>query len=70
VPAKSAKSRPRRYATLTEAAEILRCKPKTVRHMIAEGRLTGYRFGNRVIRVDLDELDNTLRPIQPVKKTG
>jgi hypothetical protein len=28
--------------------------------MIADGRLTGYRNGTRLVRVDLDEIDEKL----------
>jgi excisionase family DNA binding protein len=36
---------------------------KTLRRYIAQGKLTGYRFGPRMIRVDLDEVDALLKPI-------
>lgn len=36
---------------------------KTIRRRIADGTLTGYRMGPRLIRVDLNELDALLRPI-------
>ncbi|OYO07882.1 DNA-binding protein [Enemella evansiae] len=38
----------------------------TIRRRIADGSLTGYRFGKRMIRVDLNELDALLRPIPTV----
>jgi len=31
--------------------------------MIAAGEITGYRFGVKLVRVDLDELDAKLQPI-------
>ena len=53
----------RRYAPISVAAEYADCSPKTVRRRIADGSLTGYRFGPRIIRVDLNELDQILSPI-------
>ena len=35
----------------------------TIRRRIADGSLTGYRFGKRMIRVDLNELDALMKPI-------
>ena len=36
---------------------------KTLRRYIAQGKITGYRFGPRMIRVDLDEVEALLQPI-------
>lgn len=58
--------RRRRYITIGEAAEYLQISDRTVRRLIADGELTGYRMGrsHRVIRVDLNEIDEQLmRPI-------
>jgi excisionase family DNA binding protein len=52
----------RRYAKLDEAAEYLGVTGRTVRQMIADGRLTGYRSGTRIVRVDLNELDDAMQP--------
>ena len=54
---------PRRWASLTLGAEHIGVSDKTMRRMIAAGRITGYRVGPRLIRVDLNELDAMLRPI-------
>lgn len=61
--AKSATTHARRLASISQAAEYAACSPKTIRRRIADSSLTGYRFGQRIIRVDLDELDTLLRPI-------
>lgn len=56
----------RRYITVTEAAEYLQISDRTVRRLIADGELTGYRIGRsgRLIRVDLNEIDDVLmRPV-------
>lgn len=57
-----AERRARRYAKLSEAAEYLGVTTRTVRQMIADGRLTGYRSGKRLVRVDLNELDDAMQP--------
>jgi excisionase family DNA binding protein len=56
----------RRYITIAETAEYLQVSPATVRRLIADGELTGYRMGQsrRTIRVDLNEIDDQLmRPL-------
>lgn len=54
----------RRLASLAGAADYAAVNPRTIRRRIADGSLTGYRVGPRIIRVDLDELDALLlRPI-------
>lgn len=35
---------------------------RTIRQMIADGRLTGYRNGQRLVRLDIHEIDASLRP--------
>ena len=47
----------RRWASIDEAAAYLRIHPRTVRKMAAQGRLTLYRNGGRLVRVDLNEMD-------------
>lgn len=57
----------RRLDTLASAAVYAKCDPRTLRRRIADGTITGYRFGPRGIRVDLDEIDDQLlRPIPTV----
>ena len=53
----------RRLASLQVGAEYAGVHVNTLRRRIAEGAVTGYRFGPRLIRVDLDELDAMLRAI-------
>lgn len=52
----------RRYAKLAAAAEYIGVTDRTIRQMIADGRLTGYRSGSRLVRVDLNELDAAMKP--------
>ncbi len=53
----------RRLASLADAADYAAVNPRTIRRRIADGSITGYRVGPRIIRIDLDELDALLRPI-------
>jgi len=52
----------RKYGKISEAAEYLGVTHRTIRQMIADGRLTGYRCGNRLVRVDLNEVDAAMKP--------
>ncbi len=54
---------PPQYETLAESAERHRCSTKTLRRRIAEGKLTAYRFGPHLIRLNPAEVDELLRPI-------
>lgn len=67
--AKTATAGARNLASITEAAAHAHVHRDTIRRRIADGSLTGYRMGSRIIRVDLDELDELLRPI-PTAKVG
>jgi excisionase family DNA binding protein len=53
----------RRLAGITEAAEYADVSARTVRRYVSDGRLTGFRVGPRLVKVDLDELDALIRPI-------
>ena len=52
----------RRFAKLKDAADYLDVTERTIRQMIADRRLTGYRSGTRLIRVDLNEIEAAMRP--------
>jgi excisionase family DNA binding protein len=60
---KSPASPPRRYGSLAEAAAVGKCHLRTIRRRIADGTIVGYRFGPHLIRVDLDEVERSMRPI-------
>lgn len=49
-----------RYATLPEAVEYCRSSRRSLERRIAEGKLTRFRNGFRVL-VDLNEIDALLR---------
>jgi excisionase family DNA binding protein len=57
-----AERRARRYGKISEAAEYLGVTDRTIRAMIADGRITGYRSGTRIVRVDLNEVDEAMQP--------
>jgi excisionase family DNA binding protein len=52
----------RTYVSITDAAEYLGVAPRTIRQMIADGRLTGYRSGSRLVRLDRNEIDAAMQP--------
>ena len=51
------------FVSVAAAADRIGVAPLTIRRLIAAGNLTGYRLGKRLIRIDLDELDALLTPI-------
>jgi len=53
-------------ATIEQAADFAGHSQRTIRRDIDEGRLRGYRFGPRLVRVDLDEVEALLRPIPTI----
>jgi excisionase family DNA binding protein len=55
--------------SIAVAAEHLGVSILTVRRWISQGKITGYRVGSRLIRVDVRELDQLARPIPIVRKT-
>jgi excisionase family DNA binding protein len=52
----------RRWVSPNQAAEHLGVTHRTIRNMIADGRLTAYRSGRNIIRLDANELDAVLKP--------
>jgi excisionase family DNA binding protein len=52
-----------KFISLESAAEWLDCSPRTVRRYIAEGRLTAYRIGPRLLRIDVAELEALMRKV-------
>ncbi len=51
--------------TIQQAAEYIQVNPITIRKWQAEGDLTTYRHGKRIVRVDQDELEALLAPKKP-----
>ena len=53
---------PHRWLRQNEAADYLGVTVRTIRNYIDGGLLTGYRLGDRSIRVDVRDLDKLMRP--------
>jgi excisionase family DNA binding protein len=51
------------YISIADAATYLGLTTRTVRQMIADGRLRGYRSGSRIVRLRIDEIDADMQPI-------
>ena len=51
------------YITQKQAAEYLGVTDRTIRNMIADGRLKAYRLGAHVLRLRLDEVEAALQPV-------
>jgi excisionase family DNA binding protein len=52
----------RRFVTIADAAAYLGVTTRTIRAMVADGRLRAYRSGKRLIRLDLNEIDAAMVP--------
>lgn len=50
------------YISQAEAAAYLGVSPRTVRQMIADGRLRAYRSGTRLVRLRVEEIDAAMKP--------
>lgn len=64
----SSNKTPARMASIKVAAEHYQVHHSTIRRYITDGRITGYRFGPRSLRVDMDELDSMLHPVDAVDR--
>ncbi|MEA5117287.1 MAG: excisionase family DNA-binding protein [Propionicimonas sp.] len=51
------------WVSLQQAAGLHGVSVDTLRRRIREGRLPAYRFGDRLIKVRIADLDNLFRPI-------
>ncbi len=60
----------RRLVSLATAAAYADVSTRTLRRYIAQGRITGYRVGPRLVKVDLIEVDQLARPIPTVRSSG
>ena len=60
----------RRYASIAEAAEYVGLHDRTIRRWILDGRLTGYRLGTKLLRVDLNEVDRLFKPVTAAGDAG
>jgi excisionase family DNA binding protein len=53
----------KRLASVQIGSEETGLSQKAIRRYISTGRIHGYRLGPKLIRIDLNELDELLRPI-------
>lgn len=53
----------RRYLSMSEFATYWDVSERTVRRMIADGELKAVRLGGRMIRIDIESLENAGRPV-------
>lgn len=58
----------RDLVSIADGADYAKCSIRTIRRRISAGELTGYRFGARLIRIDLAELDAAMAPIPTAKR--
>jgi excisionase family DNA binding protein len=54
---------PQRPATVAEGAAYRRVSTRTIWRYIAKGDLRAYRFGSKLVRIDLDDLDRLTRRV-------
>ena len=52
-----------RFVSQEDAAARWGVSVDTIRRLIAAGKITGYRLNNRIIRVDMAEVDAAFKPI-------
>ncbi len=60
-PTEATTDRPR-LVPVPEAARRAQVSPKTIRNWFDQGLLTRYRLGARLVRADLNEIDNLAQP--------
>ncbi len=56
-------ARKKDFRDIEYAGDYLNVSSRTIRRYIAEGKLTGYRIGDTLIRVDMHEVEALARPI-------
>jgi len=54
-----------RFASVAQAGLTYNVNSRTVRRCIADGLITGYRVGGRLVKVDLDEIDERVVKVIP-----
>ena len=52
-----------RFVSQEDAAARWGVHVDTIRRLVAAGKVTGYRLNNRIIRVDVAEVDAAFKPI-------
>jgi len=59
-----------RLASQQAGAAFADVNSRTIRRWIAQGLITGYRVGPRLVKVDLDELEQLIQPIPTAVDAG
>ena len=59
----SKQSEAQRFVSQEDAAARWGVSVDTIRRLIRTGKITGYRLNNRIIRVDMAEVDAAFKPI-------
>jgi excisionase family DNA binding protein len=52
-----------RWSSPGAAADYLGVSSRTIRRRIADGSLPAHRFGPRLLRIDLNDVDKLFRPV-------
>lgn len=60
-----ARTEPLRLGTIKDAAALGSCSEITIRRRIRDGEIRAYRFGPRMVRVALDDVEFMLEPLDP-----
>ena len=58
------------YVTVTEAAELLRVAPSTIRRWIREGDVPAHHIGRRRVALRRADLASLIRPVRPSMETS
>ncbi len=57
---------PPRYVPLIEAAHYAGVPVSTMRHYVRTGQVPAYRFGKRLLQIDLNDIDHLRRRVPTV----
>ena len=64
-PVNGSRHEARRYASIGKTAELYDVSEHTVRRWITSGKITGYRIGKLLIKVDLEEVEARVVEVIP-----
>lgn len=54
----------RRFISRQRAAAYLGCDERTISRFIQEGVIPGYRIGDRMVRVDFNDIVSLVKPLK------
>ena len=58
------------FLTIPQAGDYLGSSESTIRRMIASGELRAYRFGERNVRIDVEDIHAILKPVTSLEDLG